>query len=144
MSILAPPPPPYPAHYVIDPVAFFAALIAAPLLVTLLTAWLLFIPVFALILGGPAYLVVGTPVLLWYLRRNDGDPNDLGFVAFILMLVFLVPICALGVILKEPQLISLGLGYLGFGMIFGPAWAYVFGRLYQKFRRGFFAIPRPL
>lgn len=142
-TLILPPPLPYPARYIIDPVAFFGALIAAPLLFTLVTFWIIFIPVFALVFGGPAYLIVGTPVLLWYLRRNDGDPADLGFLAFVIMVAGLVFICGVAFVAQEPELMSVGLGYLGFGMIFGPAWAYVFGRLYQKFRRDFYAKPRP-
>lgn len=142
-TLILPPPLPYPARYIIDPVVFFGALIAAPLLFTLLTFWMLFIPVFALAFGGPAYLIIGTPVLLWYLRRNDGDPGDLGFLAFMIMFISLVLICGFAALAQVPELISIALGYLGFGMIFGPAWAYVFGRLYQTYRRDFYAKPRP-
>jgi hypothetical protein len=141
--LITPPPVPYPPHYIIDPVAFFGALIAAPLLFTALSFWALFIPVFALFLGGPLYLVIGTPVLLWHLRHNDGDPHDLSFLAFAIMVAALVLSAPLAALSDEDELLSLSFGYFGFGMIFAPAWAYVFGRIYQHFRRDFYAKPRP-
>lgn len=142
-TLIAPPPVPYPPRYIIDPVAFFGALVAAPLLFTAATFWALFIPVFALALGGPAYLVIGTPVLLWYLRRNDGAPGDLGFLAFCVLAVGLALILIWAAVTGNSDLVSVGFGYIGFGMIFGPAWAYFFGTLYQRFRRDFYAKPRP-
>ena len=66
----------YPTHSaqrnLIGPVAFFVALIGGPLLVTAATLWLV-IPVFALMLGGPLYLAIGTPLLLWHLGRHEAS-----------------------------------------------------------------------
>jgi hypothetical protein len=45
--------------------AFVLAMIGGPLLVTAFTFWVMFIPVFALVLGGLPYLVIGTPMALW-------------------------------------------------------------------------------
>lgn len=47
---------------------FLLAFITAPLLVTLLTFWAI-IPLYALIFGGPLYLIAGLPLAAWYLRR---------------------------------------------------------------------------
>ena len=57
-------------RYLIDPTAFFAALILAPLLVALLGFWIVLIPVVAVILGGLPYLLVGGPLLANALRKN--------------------------------------------------------------------------
>ena len=54
-------------RYLIDPVAFFIALFGAPLLVALLGFWAFFIPIFALVFGGPIYLLLATPALLIHL-----------------------------------------------------------------------------
>jgi len=63
------------ARYAIDPVAFFLALICAPLLVALMFCWMIGIPVFALFFGGVPYLIFGTPVLLIYLHYRQGSPE---------------------------------------------------------------------
>ncbi|MEH6519954.1 hypothetical protein [Sulfitobacter sp.] len=141
-TLITPPQVPYPPRYIIDPVAFFIALIGGPLLFTALSFWVLLIPVFALILGGPVYLVVGTPILLWYLRDHDGDPIDLAVLGLIAMgcVGLLVPLAA--AFTGDGDLLASGLILSGFGMIFAMAWAYCFGRIYQHLRRDFFAKPR--
>lgn len=141
-ALLLPPRVPYPTRYIIDPVAFFFALIFGPILFTAMSFWALFIPVFALVLGGPAYLLVGTPLLLWYLRRHDGDPNALAALAFRVLVAALILVALISALTGSGALLGSSLWYIGFGMIFGPAWAYFFGFLYQKYRRAFFAKPR--
>ncbi|MEM8578201.1 MAG: hypothetical protein AAGF60_10145 [Pseudomonadota bacterium] len=79
-------PAPRPARYLVDPVAFFIALIGAPLLVTLASFWLFLIPVFALVLGGPIYLILGTPLLLFHLRRDEGKSDSIVALAMMTVL----------------------------------------------------------
>jgi hypothetical protein len=143
-TLITPPQPPYPVGYIIDPVAFFIALIAAPLLFTAGTFWILFIPVFALGMGGPLYLLIGTPVLLWYLRRHDGNPNDIAILALMAIGVVTLLTVVVASITGNVQIFQGAIFYFGFGMIFGPAWAYLFGRIYHYLRREFFAKPRSL
>ncbi|MEP1793022.1 hypothetical protein [Parasphingorhabdus sp.] len=143
-NLTLPPQPPFPVGYIIDPVAFFIALIAGPLLFTAASFWVMLIPVFALGLGGPLYLAIGTPLLLWYLRRHDGNPNDLAVLALMVIggLGLLASITAL---ITQDRDALLGVAfYFGFGIIFAPIWAYFFGRVYQYLRRDFFAKPRNL
>jgi hypothetical protein len=45
--------------------AFAAAMVGGPLIVTLCSFWILLIPVFALVIGGIPYIVIGTPMALW-------------------------------------------------------------------------------
>lgn len=144
LALITPPTVPYPTRYIIDPVAFFAALIGGPLLFTALTFMIFFIPVAALLLGGPLYLLVGTPLLLWYLRSHDGDPGALAYLAFKVMAFALVVMTVIAVLTSDREFFGLGLWFTGFGMIFGPAWAYFFGVIYQSLRRDFFAKPRGL
>ncbi|WP_299412757.1 hypothetical protein [uncultured Sulfitobacter sp.] len=141
-TLITPPVLPYPPRYIIDPVAFFVALVGGPVLFTAASFWALFIPVFALALGGPVYLVIGTPLLLWYLRHHDGEPHDLAWLAFRVMVLALLLVATLAAITGDEDLFGLGMAYTGFGMIFAPAWAYFFGTLYHCLRRDFFAIPR--
>jgi ABC-type transport system involved in multi-copper enzyme maturation permease subunit len=143
MQILTTPPQvPYPPRYIIDPVAFFIALIGGPLLVTALSFWMLFIPVFALAFGGPVYLIVGTPVLLWYLRNHDGTPSDLGILGIQAMGVLGLLLPLIAAFADDEDFLATGLIFVGFGMIFAAAWAYCFGWIYQQLRRDFFAKPR--
>ena len=113
----------------LDPIAFFAALILAPFIVTLMTFYLL-VPIAALIFGLPIYLAFGTPVLLWMVGRKP-------------------PVFA--VYAWAGLLADLGLVYLSFalatwseafeklgtiavmGLIFAPLWAGCFAWLYRSF-----------
>ena len=142
-TLLYPPDVPYPTRYIIDPVAFFLALVGGPLLFTFLSFWFLFIPVFALVLGAPAYLIIGTPLLLWHLRHHHGDPDDLAWLAFKAIALGLFGVMALAALTQNGDLFGAGMVFGGFAAIFGPAWAYFFGRVYARLRRDFFAKPRP-
>jgi len=141
-TLILPPPVPYPDRYLIDPVAFCLALVGGPLMFTGLTFWTL-IPVFAVVIGGPVYLAFGTPVLLWHLRRNDGDPTDLALLAFKVMALLFVIFAATAVITGNNNMLDGGLVLAAFGLIFAPAWAYFFGNIYRRLRSDFFARPRP-
>jgi hypothetical protein len=130
-------------RYIIDPVAFFIALIGGPLVFTLATFWILFIPVFALVYGVVPYLVLGIPVLLFYLSRNPARPSSLAGIG-LLTLFSAAALLALGAVLTNNQN---GLGfiafYVGFGIFFAPAWAASFGWVYGKLCRDFYAHPVP-
>jgi len=117
----------------IDPVAFFVALVSAPLLVGLLGVWLL-IPPFAVIFGGPLYLIFVTPALWLALQRGIKTPGKFALIGFLVMLGLL----ALGFVVDAAFSIFLGVELLtfygGFGLIFAPIWSATFAALYQKFR----------
>ena len=59
----------------VDPVAFTLALVLSPLIVGVLGAPVLLIPTFAVVFGGPAYLLIGTPLMWAALRRGKTDPD---------------------------------------------------------------------
>lgn len=128
-------------RYIIDPVAFFLALVGGPLIMTLVSCWMI-IPIFALFLGAPAYLIMGTPILLLYLRRNEGNTGDIAFLAFCTNLL-LLPI---GLVLEwagDPwDMVDGAAGYIAFGMIFAPFWGAGFGILYNRLRRDFYTQPQ--
>lgn len=114
------------------PTAFFAALIAAPILITLLTFWTV-ISLFALPLGGPAYLIIGTPTLLWAVGRYEPDALTyavLGLVANIAGAVICLAILTVRNGL-EPAL-EFVLFYFTFGLLYAPLWAGMFGALYKR------------
>lgn len=131
------PQPKSPGH-VIDPVAFVLALLGAPLLVTLALCWAI-VPVGALFFGAPAYLICGTPALLWYLRRSKPRPIPVGVLAVAVNTATL-PILLWTDILPGKQDPGSTLAMFGgFGGIFAFLWGFGFGWLYTQFRRGFFA-----
>lgn len=110
---------------------FTFALIGAPLLVTLLTFWAI-IPVFALIFGGPYYLLLAPPFLIWMLRRHG--PNYLLAVVGACVSLLAIPLLmgAYGVITNQPSLFSDSFGIALFGLIFAPAYAATFIFLYRN------------
>ena len=116
-----------------SPGAFFAALILAPLAVTLAGA-LAIIPVFALFFGAPFYLLAGTPALLWAVGRYPLN----GFAYALLGAVLNV---AGGAIALPILWMDIGFQaaaedvafYFGFGTIFGAIWCAVFALFYGKF-----------
>ncbi|MBE1295404.1 MAG: hypothetical protein GJ678_04065 [Rhodobacteraceae bacterium] len=62
-------------RHLVDPVAFFIAMIAGPGVIALLGWSTMFIR-FATLMGGPVFLVVGIPVMLNYMRRHRVAPYD--------------------------------------------------------------------
>ncbi len=128
--------------HIIDPVAFFLALFGGPILVTALSFWLV-VPVFALIIGGPLYLAVGTPVLLWRLQRAVHDIFELAVLAMkvvgILTLGATVYLCLTSQEGQIPSLLTMAL----FALVFAALWTATFGWLYHRLCRDFFTHPIP-
>lgn len=116
----------------LDPVAFFIALIAGPIVFTLLTFWIFYIPAIALVVGGVPYLVIGTPLLLYMALTGPvsgeraamwaGLTNAaLTAVGVVCALIFGTPGDAGGIAV-------FGVFCIGFGM----AWAAAFGIMYRN------------
>lgn len=114
--------------------AFFGALVLAPLLVTALSFYL-FVPIFALAMGGPLYLVLGAPFLMWWLSRRPCDGGEIAMAALLINAAACALFMAYGALIGEEDLASVALLYLLFGSIFAPLWGGMFGWLYTKFTR---------
>ena len=126
------------SRYLIDPFAFFAALVGAPLLVAILGFWALLIPVVAVPLGAPLYLALGTPVLLWFIPRWHVSIGSIAFLALVTVLVALTLIVALRQFLPGTSR-SDGIELIiMFGPIMAPLWGAAFGWLYPNFERDFY------
>ncbi len=128
-------------RYLVDPVAFFAALVLAPLLVALLGFWLL-IPVFAVVLGGLPYLLAGGPLLANGLRYNE--PSFYVFAGIGLLANLATPFLVfLFYMVNNPleAALSVAVMYFAFGLIFAPLWCGIFAVLYRKFRRELYSHP---
>jgi hypothetical protein len=120
----------------LDPKAFVLALIGAPILVALLGFWLFLIPVFAMVLGGPVYLVFGTPVLLWMVTRFPLDIPDYALAGLLLQFVVLLSLSAILALitLRESDEVLIFMGAM-IGLIFAPLWTGTFALLYRRWHR---------
>jgi hypothetical protein len=114
----------------LNPVAFGIAMIGGPLLLTLCTFWMAFIPVYAVVFGGIPYLVIGTPMALWMALTGPVTvPRAAGWaVATIVALTVLGAIGALAINAKEDAVAMLIFGAIC--MPFGAGWAAISGWIY--------------
>lgn len=111
---------------------FFISLVAAPLIVTLLTFWAI-IPIFALVLGGPVYLALGTPSLLWLLSRRRVTAGKIAGLALLVNVAATTLVALLASAAGKDELRTLAYVFLVFGFIFAPLWGLTFGWLYNGF-----------
>lgn len=123
-------------HHLVDPVAFALAMIGGPLITGILGMPALFIPTFAVMLGGPIYLAVGIPVMLVYMRRHRPPPMDWGLLAFTTHLALFLPIFALA--WQSGSNVDSARIYLLFGSFFAPLWGAVSGVIYRRLERDFY------
>ncbi len=120
-------------RYSVNPIAFLAALILAPLVVTALSFWTV-IGLFALAFGALPYLVIGTPVLLWAvgrIRPSFDEYASLGLLGNGAMVAFFLVVMALNGSLQRSA--GLALPFAGFSFVFAPLYAGAFGSLYAAF-----------
>ncbi|MEP5154845.1 hypothetical protein [Planktotalea sp.] len=122
---------------IIHPLAFTLALVCAPLLVALFGFWL-FIPVFAIAFGGPLYLALGVPALLWFIPRYGVKAWQIGILA---SLVNLIGVAAIALVLLQLDLGMDADDFLRLYVLVGTpvafAWGLTFGLLYPAFERSF-------
>ncbi len=118
----------------LDPVAFVAALILAPLLFTALTFWVVLIPVGALIVGGLPYLILGTPVLLAMLIYGPCTAERMSKAALITIAIPFAPLLPVNLWFGGDGILALfGTGLAC--MVFAAGWAATFASLYNRFYR---------
>lgn len=120
----------------IKPLPFALALILAPLLVGLLTFWVLLIPVVAVVVGAPLYLIMGVPCYLWALSYRNWSPAQFAALGLLMnlsahIIVFALSFGAFGAIL-DPDTLH---GYFALGYVFAPIWSLTFARLYIRFSK---------
>ncbi len=129
----------YPRHaadrHLVDPVAFFIAMIGGPGLVGLIGFPTFVFPV-ATAMGGPVYLIVGIPVMLIYMAQHRVTPYDWAWLALVTHLAVFLPIFLFAGLTKG-NVDSSGL-YLVFGCFFAPLWGCISGTLYAALVRDFY------
>ncbi len=120
----------------VDPVAFTVALIGAPLAVTVATCWLI-VPLFALVFGGPLYLIFGAPILFVYFglcRPRWFGPVILAALTMACLWLGAEVLTA-GNLIGNRWTTGFGSLYGPFGMVFGPLWALPVTWLYRQCAR---------
>lgn len=115
------------------------AIFSVPLLITVdsVVFWL---PLLALVMGFPVYVLVGAPALYWYVSQSE--PR-----IWVAMAMGLASNCVASALiwiadaLLGSGFIEFGLLYLFYGSIFAPVWAGGFAWGYLKLRRPHGAAP---
>lgn len=130
-----------PPRRLVDPVAFFVALISAPVALAAGTFWVLGIPVFAILFGAPFYLLLGAPLMAAYLRRAPARAGAFALLGAIANIGTPFVVTAYGHLIQDTQLTQMGLFFFGFGAIFAPAWCATFALIYRRLERPFYAQP---
>ncbi|MFV2053836.1 hypothetical protein [Aliiroseovarius sp. YM-037] len=125
-----------PPKFLIDPVAFFAALVLAPLIVGVIASPIFLISVFAIPFGGLQFLLIGGPILFLTLTHAEPRAGRLALLAFVVNLLVSWPVSVLFTTAGDAVPI-----FAIFGSIFAPLWAVAFALLYRRFRREIFSQP---
>jgi hypothetical protein len=123
-------------RHLVDPVAFALAMVGGPLSIGILGAPALLIPSIAALFGGPIYLMVGVPVMLFALRRGKLAPGGWALLALTTHLTLFAPIFLLAW-LDDGNVDGTSL-FLFFGALFAPLWGAVSGVIYHRLERDFF------
>lgn len=118
----------------LDPIAFFVALVTAPLAFTALSFWVLLIPVGALVLGYLPYLFLGTPVLLSVLLRGPATKGAIIDAALSVTGAVAMAVVAFGAI-REPDMLWTLIFLALISLLFAGLWAATFASLYARLYR---------
>lgn len=127
-------PKPRPTLFSLDPVALPLALIGGPILVTLMSFFLL-IPVGALIIGGPLYMLLGWPVCLIWFRRHKVSAGAMCALAFFVMMATALLIGAFAAITGQTEHIDDAGTIAILSLLFAVIWGAMSGSLYTCFCR---------
>ena len=116
----------------IRPFRFVACLIATPLVVALVGI-VLMIPPIAAVIGGPLWIAIGAPVLIWAIRNGMTCTRDFAMLG-LAGNVATPPVAGYAASLSGAGTdMTLGFALFTFaiGCVFAPLWAAVFAELYQ-------------
>lgn len=133
-------PTPRARKYLIDPVAFFLALFGAPLSVAVVFFWALF-PVFAVPLGAPFYLIIGTPLILFSLSRRPPKTGQFAAMAFVANFATPVLYWVYVATFHTGDGPEGAMIFFGFGAVFAPLWGAAFAVIYRYLQRDFYKTP---
>jgi hypothetical protein len=115
----------------LNPVAFAFAMVGGPLIVTLCTIWIMFIPGFALLIGGIPYLVIGTPLALLMALTGPVTAGRAALWGGMTILCIAVPTAVVSGLMSSKDE---AIGVLGMALvcaIFATLWAATSGWIYS-------------
>ncbi len=132
-DLIGPRLPTLPKRYHINPLAFFLALLLAPIIPGIVGFWLILIPTAAVIYGGPVWLALALPTLLWKLPEIGPDPAKIAILALVgnLLATAVAWVVATQIAPREAR--TLLVLYGGFGSVMAPIWGATFAWLYVGF-----------
>lgn len=125
-----------PHRFLIDPVALALALVGGPVIVGILGAPALLFPSFAAVVGGPIYVLAGTPVMLWRLTRNRSSTELWIYSALLTHLTIFVPLTVVAT--AQGRNFDGASIFLIFGCLFAPLWGLVSAAIYKRCERDFY------
>ncbi len=120
-----------------DPIAFFGALLLAPIVVAVLFFWVMLIPIYAVMFGTIPYLLFGGPVLLWITTHTRVTFWGCALGGLLAQAMFVISAAACLATGRATFLIpdEYFLRFLAlWGIPFSAAWCGTFARLYHGFR----------
>lgn len=118
--------------------AFAIAFISAPIIVGIAGAPIFLIPTVGAVLGAPAYLIVGAPLLWRALRHGANETFSFSMYGARINLIGGV-ILALGYLLViapqlSPDAVSTVIVFIVLAIVHGAVWCGLFGALYRRLR----------
>ncbi len=108
---------------------FLVCLVRAPLLVALLGFWMVNIPVFALVLGAPTYLLFGGPAFYLTICQGASSPM-MHMMAGVMAHIVSIPAMVLYFGINERAMNGISV-MVQFSFVFAPLWGLTFGFLYR-------------
>lgn len=118
----------------LSPARFLIALVLGPLVFTALTFWL-YVPIFALLLGGPWYLAFGFPAGLFAFRRRRFSTPALICLALIVNGAMCAGLALTGLVTGDSGLRQTATIYALYGSVFAALWALASGLIYAGFTK---------
>ncbi len=116
----------------LDLIAFLGALILAPLVATLMTFYLV-IPIGALFSGGPAFVVIGGPILFVTALYRPLTSKRCAVAAFATVGGALAVLAPFHLLVNGTEDLGVLLFFGICALIFAPFWGATFGWLYRSF-----------
>ena len=113
---------------------FLIAFLIAPLLFTLLTFWLI-VPLYALMLGGPLYLIAGLPLAAWFLRNRTSGCIEIILLALACQLLQVPIFFVTAWYSNDWNMLDALPAFLLFGALFAVLWTLTFLVIYLLLAR---------
>ncbi|QUJ75600.1 hypothetical protein KDD17_11610 [Sulfitobacter albidus] len=123
------------ASLLLPPVVTLGPLLLVSLAIPTLNTLLIVVYVM-LVFGGAIYLLIGTPTLIWYLRRQPADPFKTALIALVSLLILIPAAPLFWLFTGDRDAMWISATLMMFGAVLAPLWAAIFALLYNRFTHG--------